>query len=61
MNINYTIEEVLPHRCPMILLDKIIEYDERSLTAILEIREDNLFLNLQKHVPIWIGIEYMAS
>src|SRR3990172_7062619 len=61
MNINYTLEEILPHRSPMILLDRIIECDEHSLTAILEIKEDNLFLNLQKKVPVWIGLEYMAQ
>jgi predicted hotdog family 3-hydroxylacyl-ACP dehydratase len=61
MNINYTLEEILPHRPPMILLDQIIECDEHSLTAFLEIREDNLFLNLQKQVPVWIGLEYMAQ
>jgi len=61
MNINYTLEEILPHRSPMILLDQIIECDEHSLTAILEIREDNLFLNLHKQVPVWIGLEYMAQ
>jgi predicted hotdog family 3-hydroxylacyl-ACP dehydratase len=44
----------------MILLDKIIEFDERSLSAEIVVRENTLLSN-SKEVPSWVGIEYMAQ
>jgi predicted hotdog family 3-hydroxylacyl-ACP dehydratase len=44
----------------MILLDKILEFDEHSLSAELVVRDDALLGN-NKKVPAWVGIEYMAQ
>jgi predicted hotdog family 3-hydroxylacyl-ACP dehydratase len=44
----------------MVLLDRIIEYDDNSLTAELVVRDDGLLGN-DKTVPAWAGIEYMAQ
>ena len=59
--IDYTkIAELIPHSGSMILLDKIIEFDENSLLAELIVRDDALLGN-SKSIPAWVGIEYMAQ
>jgi predicted hotdog family 3-hydroxylacyl-ACP dehydratase len=44
----------------MVLLDRIIECDDNSLSAELVVRDDGLLGN-DKTVPAWVGIEYMAQ
>jgi predicted hotdog family 3-hydroxylacyl-ACP dehydratase len=44
----------------MALLDRIIDFDEYTLSAELVVRGDNLLGN-DKTVPAWAGIEYMAQ
>lgn len=54
------IEALLPHRYPMILLEKVIACGETSLVAAVTIRPDSLFLEADG-VPGHVGIEYMAQ
>ena len=54
------IAELIPHSGSMILLDKILEFDEHSLSAELVVRDDSL-LSHNKKIPAWVGIEYMAQ
>ena len=54
------IAELIPHSGSMILLDKIVEFDEHSLSAELVVRNYAL-LGHNKKVPAWVGIEYMAQ
>lgn len=54
------VAELIPHSGKMVLLDRIIEYDEHSLSAELIVRNDGLLGN-EKAVPAWAGIEYMAQ
>ena len=56
----YSIEQVLPHAHPMILLDEILDRDGEDLTAAVTIRSDSHFLQ-SDGVPSYIGIEYMAQ
>ncbi len=51
---------LIPHSGSMVLLDRIVAYDEQGLTAELKIRGDGLFGDDQS-VPAWVGIEYMAQ
>jgi predicted hotdog family 3-hydroxylacyl-ACP dehydratase len=44
----------------MVLLDEILAYDERSLTAGLTVRATTPFLEADG-VPIHVGLEYMAQ
>jgi predicted hotdog family 3-hydroxylacyl-ACP dehydratase len=44
----------------MVLLDRIIDFDERSLSAELTVRNDGL-LGDDNNVPAYVGIEYMAQ
>lgn len=47
---NYDLSKILPHNPPMILIDDILNYDltQKTLTAIVKITEDKLFLINQK-------------
>jgi predicted hotdog family 3-hydroxylacyl-ACP dehydratase len=57
---NIDIAELIPHSGKMVLLDRIIECDELSLSAELIVRDDGLLGN-DRTVPAWAGIEYMAQ
>jgi predicted hotdog family 3-hydroxylacyl-ACP dehydratase len=54
------VTDLIPHSGSMVLLDRIINYDDQSLTAELVVRDDGL-LGDDKSVPAWAGIEYMAQ
>lgn len=54
------IAELIPHSGRMVLLDRIIDFDEHSLSAELVVRDDGLLGN-NKTVAAWAGIEYMAQ
>lgn len=54
------IAELIPHSGRMVLLDKIITFDEHSLSAELTVRNDGL-LGDANSVPAYAGIEYMAQ
>lgn len=54
------IAALIPHSGRMILLDRIIDFDEQTLSAELRVRADGL-LGDDKTVPAWAGIEYMAQ
>jgi len=58
--IDINVAELVPHAENMLLLDKVIEYDEESLVAEVVVRGDGLF-NEGDKVPVWVGIEYMAQ
>lgn len=57
---NTDIASLMPHSGKMVLLDRLVEYDEISATAELVVRDDGL-LGDGKIVPAWAGIEYMAQ
>jgi len=54
------VAELLPHTGKMIWLDKVLAWDEDSVTAELTVRGDALFGG-GNAVPAWAGIEYMAQ
>lgn len=56
----HSIEALLPHRRPMILLDEVIDCDDATLTAVVSIGPSSLFLE-GDGVPGHVGIEYMAQ
>lgn len=61
-DIQYSVEEIIPHSPPMVLLDKIIEQTGDELTAEITISENSRFFDPQwGGVPSWVGIEYMAQ
>lgn len=54
------VASLIPHSGQMILLDKVVEFDGKKLTAEMTVRYDGLFGN-EKVVSAWVGIEYMAQ
>ncbi len=58
--VDVAVADLLPHAGRMVLLDRVLEYDQESLTAVLTVRDDGLFGDA-KSVPAWLGIEYMAQ
>ena len=56
----YSIEELLIHRPPMLLLDKVIGYNEAEVVASVIIDESSPLL-MQEGVPGHVAVEYMAQ
>jgi predicted hotdog family 3-hydroxylacyl-ACP dehydratase len=56
----YSIEELLIHRPPMLLLDKVIGYNEAEVVASVIISESSRFLT-PEGVPGHVAIEFMAQ
>lgn len=57
-----TIDQLLVHKPPMVLLDKFIEADSESAYCKVFITPESLFYSPeQKGVPVYVGIEYMAQ
>ena len=54
------LEQWIPHRDKLVLLDEAVEVDATKAIAKVEIREDSLFCE-DGRVPAWVGIEYMAQ
>jgi predicted hotdog family 3-hydroxylacyl-ACP dehydratase len=53
------IVELVPHRPPMLLLDRVLAYDGECVICETVLRPDSPFAE-QGHVPAVVGIEYMA-
>jgi predicted hotdog family 3-hydroxylacyl-ACP dehydratase len=54
------IEEYLPHRGRMVLLDRVLEAGMGRIVCAVTVREDSPFCRDGK-VPAYVGIEYMAQ
>lgn len=54
------ISELLPHKPPMILLDRVLHIEGENLLAEVTIRPDSMFCD-EMRVGGWVGIEYMAQ
>jgi len=57
-----SLEQVLPHRAPMILLDELAHFADEECTAIVNVSPESPFYDADKAaVPSWVGVEYMAQ
>ncbi|MDD2724174.1 MAG: 3-hydroxylacyl-ACP dehydratase [Methylovulum sp.] len=56
----YALTDLLPHAGGMMLLDKIIRFDDQSMVAEVIVNGNGLFGDEQS-VPALVGIEYMAQ
>jgi predicted hotdog family 3-hydroxylacyl-ACP dehydratase len=54
-------EELLPHRGSMLLLDRVFSENEKSIVAGTTVPEAAWYLDEQGGMPAWIGIELMAQ
>jgi predicted hotdog family 3-hydroxylacyl-ACP dehydratase len=56
----FAVDDLVPHTGRMVLLNRVIEFDEENMVAEVIVRDDGLFGD-GKTVPAWLGIEYMAQ
>lgn len=55
------INQLVPHREPMLLLDALSACSDESLTALANVRADAWYADADGAMPAWIGIELMAQ
>jgi predicted hotdog family 3-hydroxylacyl-ACP dehydratase len=55
------IEELLPHRGTMLLLDRITNFDTETIYSEYTPRAHAWYCDERGHMPAWIGIELMAQ
>lgn len=56
--------DYLPHRAPMLLLDRVIQVTEDSVICAVSINASGVlapFLTPQGELPAWFGVEIMAQ
>ena len=56
----FTVESLMPHAGKMVLLDRVVAFDEERMVTEVTVRDDGLFGD-ENSVPAWLGIEYMAQ
>lgn len=64
MYLKKDLEKILPHKNPMILIDRVVDCNlqARKLTAEVDINAEKLFFDIASNsIPVWLGIEYMAQ
>lgn len=54
------IENYVPHRGVMLLLDRLLQADAEAAVAQVTVPHDGLFLQ-DAGMPAWVGVEYMAQ
>ena len=54
------VASLVPHKPPMLLLDGVVSFDDRSLTARVQLTESSPFVE-DGQVPGLVAIEYMAQ
>lgn len=55
------IYELIPHREPMLLIDRVLHVAVDSASAEVRINRDSSFFLAPLGVPAWIGVEYMGQ
>ena len=57
-----TIAELLPHQAPMLLLDKLLDYQGARVRCETRVgARHGLLLDPQGKLPAWVGLELMAQ
>lgn len=54
------IENYVPHRGAMLLLERLLHADAETAVAQVSVPRDGLFLQ-DEGMPAWVGLEYMAQ
>lgn len=60
IGVRYRVDELVPHRGTMCLLDSIDDYGADWLRASVVTRRSSVFAQ-DEGIPAWLGIEYMAQ
>ena len=57
----YPIEALLPHARPMILIDRVLDFDPKFIEAELTVRPEMPFFEPDKGVAAHVSLEWMAQ
>ncbi len=57
----WTIDQVLPQRGEMMLLDELLEYEPERIVCGITVRSSSLFHDATGTVPAYVGLEYLAQ
>ena len=55
------LQQWLPHRAPMLLLDSVVEADDRGGTALARVDPGAWYADSAGAMPAWFGLELMAQ
>ena len=56
------VSEYVPHSAPMVLIDRIVDFDQSSLVAEFSVSPDSRFYQSDiSGIESWVGVEYMAQ
>ena len=55
------LQQWLPHRAPMLLLDSVVEADDRGGTALARVDPGAWYAQPDGAMPAWFGVELMAQ
>lgn len=56
----YDIERVVPHRGTMLLIDRLLEWNDDHVAVELRVPAEGPF-STDAGMPAWVGVEYMAQ
>lgn len=54
------LQDLMPHRPPMLLLDELVSSDAESAICAVTVRADSIFAEGGR-VPAWVALEYCAQ
>jgi predicted hotdog family 3-hydroxylacyl-ACP dehydratase len=57
---DYTIEQLIPHRPPMVLVDRLDGFTHNSVDCSLTVTDSLAFVT-EEGLPAWVGLEVMAQ
>ncbi len=60
-SVSYSVNALLPHAPPMVLLDEVLGWEQGKVATALTIRPESPFFSQEGGVPSYIGLEYMAQ
>jgi predicted hotdog family 3-hydroxylacyl-ACP dehydratase len=55
------VTELVPHKPPMLLLDRVLSYSDDLMRCEVQIRPESPFVAGAEGVPAIVGLEYMAQ
>ncbi len=57
-----SLDVLLPHAGPMVLLDEVLAVGDETVRALATVRRDGLFAGPHEAgLPAWVGMEYLAQ
>ncbi|WP_439820516.1 hotdog family protein [Pseudomonas sp. HLG18] len=58
---DWPLAELLPHAGDMILIDRILSFDDEQIQTTLTVKPDGPFNLPDGSLPAWVGVELMAQ